>query len=240
MWGWFSRGWCGSYVNQLGQWCYSLAQEGSVSLGKAVCLQSLNPLKHLPAFTGLSFIFLFIVPGLLYGKCGTSLHSEKQLRLTNKQTDKLKDNKACGQTWWWSGQRARVDRLITALFSLSRTSVHVGQTDSLLKGSVFAASVFKQWMHSYCYLQSIYFKCETVVTYYGQSVVWLYPHLRGHVEALVLVNTGGMLKSLCDQTTHLSLAHVWPSSVHSAVLCVCWYVHMCVGHEGLWWNLMFV
>lgn len=73
-----------------------------MSLGKAVCLQSLNPLKHLPAFTGLSFIFLFIIPGLLYGKCGTSLHSEKQLRLTNKQTDKLKDNKACGQTSWWS------------------------------------------------------------------------------------------------------------------------------------------
>lgn len=57
--------------------------------------------KHLPAFPGISFIFLFIVPRFLYPKLGTWLHSAKHLRLTNKQTDRPKDNKACGQTWWW-------------------------------------------------------------------------------------------------------------------------------------------
>lgn len=59
--------------------------------------------KQLPAFPGLSFIFLFIVPGFLYGKLGTSVRSKKHLRLTNKQTDRAKDNKACGQTLRWSG-----------------------------------------------------------------------------------------------------------------------------------------
>lgn len=150
--GWFSRGWCGSYVNQLGQRCYSLAQEGSMSLGKAVCLQSLNPLKTS------SCIYRPILHFSVY--CSRAFRWEmwdfspfwKHLRLTNKQTDKLKDNKACGQTSWWSDGEPGVIIWSQRCLSLSRTPVHVGQIDSLLKGSVFAASVFKQWMHSSCNL----------------------------------------------------------------------------------------
>lgn len=104
----------------------------------------------------------------------------------------------------------------------------MGQTDSLWKGSVFAASVFKQRTHSSCNLECVYLKCDTVDTYDGQSVAFLGPHLRGRVVARVLANRGGLLEGLCDQTTHLGLAHVRPPlSIQQSVragmrICVCW------------------
>lgn len=194
--------------------------------------------KHLPAFPGISFIFLFIVPGFLYPKLGTWLHSAKHLRLTNKQTDRPKDNKACGQTWWW-WTLSWGTHLIT-LSPLSVTKVPPGTQEKLShRGRT-------RWLDSGCTMfpdltctvQAIYdlfIWNTTLLTYIMVNQLRRPPHIFEACGGLgVSEHWGGLFKA--------SSGPVWSDHSSQPGWCLARSVHSRgVGWgRDLWWNLVFV
>lgn len=146
----------------------------SMSLGKAACLQSLNllktsscicrPILHISVYC--CRIFIWEIGDLT--SLGLILKSTGDWQ-TNKQTDRPKDNKACGQTSWWLDSEPEAHIWSLCPPSLSRKTLwtlekltHCGRTD----WTVVAASVFKQNQRSSCYLWSICLKYDTADTYY--------------------------------------------------------------------------
>lgn len=138
----------GAAVLQPGSWRFK-SLRFAMSLDKAVCLQSLNPLKTSFCISGPIFHISVYCSRILIWEIGR-LHfvrpdSEKHLRLTNKQTDGPKDNKACGQSTWWSDSEPEAHIWSLCPLSLSRKTLRECRSSWVIVEywTVVEASIFK-------------------------------------------------------------------------------------------------
>lgn len=190
--------------------------------------------KHLPAFPGLSFIFLFIVPGFLYGKLGTSSHSKKHLRLTNKQTDGPKDNKACGQTLRWLGST----HWLLCPLSLSRNSLpyNAGKADSLWKELVTGQWSQHLFPNSRCKVHVIY---DPFIWNPIQLTHIMVNQLHCPLHILEACGGPGCERTLWRIVQSFHWA-VWSDHSSQPGWCLACSVHSEKKRGGLWRNLVFV